>query len=995
MLNLRIDNKKHTKKPNNKIGSITNRIVKTENLSVEPKVLGQAIKEGKAFMLCHLKENKASNENAININTFTLDIDNCYSIDKEKVYTNHNMSDVITHIQKIIGATPIISYTTYTGVNKENNSHRFRLIYQIENNITSKELNIFTSWLSTVLPKGMMDESCKDASRRYFATNKPDTVKIYDNSVNVSLDILKAIVDECMAEQEQQEKERQLEVQLNKEYRANIDNSIDDILNIDIVDVFNNLAADTRINAKGPNYIQYKTCPICGHKNDFTIYPATNSFNCFGGAGGIGGNVINLYATLKNISYGQAIKELQDLYNIKPSKAIEPSNALTIDKYISGDKKALETILGAIKDNRKVALFSSMGTGKTYFTVNNLYEYAKSINKTLIIVIPNVAQLENMKNKYKVPIVCGNHKYKGSDIVAVTPESLPKVTEQLGQDEYILVCDEAHENITSYAYRNGYKQNNVGLAEGKAYKTIHMTATLRTLIYNNYDSILNVNSKDKITNKINILPIAKATGDSMNQVIKYFIGLCRQVLFFNNDIKKNSIYANALNGFDGSISDDNFMIDETYINVLADTLKSGDINTSIMKSVQNGIIPADKQAILFTSTIKAGIDLKTEHKAPILLINAIDNTNIDDIIQLIGRFRDGIEVFILTKDLKENMEQIRADFNTTYNSLLDIALYNLKYVKENPITYEMFKDGYIKDFCIEKQEENFIINKQALTHKAYKTFCKTLNKDYRLLINELQEQQAFNIDGDINTYNIEINDKDTTIKEVLKASKEEKEAIKEECISTLLNADISQIKSIYEPLKLDINIPNSKVENIQDIKIKTVNGEIIEAYNTLKTVDKKLDTLVQEVTETLNIDNAEGLVKVLKTPKKELKKELEQVQTIKVNRAIKEVGVDTYLKNRKAKTSIEMVQAKIIKELEPIIDKRGRVTNKVIINLAITLIKEGYIINANSKKYLNTELDIKVREKALSKVIEQVKTKVNIMFNFRDNKGLISRIKYE
>ena len=61
---------------------------------------------------------------------------------------------------------------------------------------------------------------------------------------------------------------------------------------------------------KKTGHVLMGCCPFHNEKSpSFAIYPETNTWNCFAGCGG--GDVITFYQKLKNVSFAEAVEELQ------------------------------------------------------------------------------------------------------------------------------------------------------------------------------------------------------------------------------------------------------------------------------------------------------------------------------------------------------------------------------------------------------------------------------------------------------------------------------------------------------------------------------------------------------------------------------------------------------------------------------------------------------------------------------------------------------------
>ena len=88
------------------------------------------------------------------------------------------------------------------------------------------------------------------------------------------------------------------------------------------VDMLELARRDTGETGKaGGGYVAFKTCPLCGHKDCFRVYPQTNTCACFGGSNGdrkagrqaAGGSVLDYLQARHGGNITEAVKELHAL----------------------------------------------------------------------------------------------------------------------------------------------------------------------------------------------------------------------------------------------------------------------------------------------------------------------------------------------------------------------------------------------------------------------------------------------------------------------------------------------------------------------------------------------------------------------------------------------------------------------------------------------------------------------------------------------------------
>lgn len=963
-----IDNKSYEKKPKGyEAGLISNRLAKAKERSLGLVEFKEALELGKTYLSGHLKDKSKgrTKDNIHNINFFSLDVDNHYKEEKEDIYTNYTRQDAINKVEELLNIKPIMGYTTYSAMN-ENGSERFRLIYPIESSCENNELTLILEYLSNN-SGDMFDKSCKDASRMFYATNFK--VDVYEDYRALAQGKISKIIDNLKDDREiidppfKRDKKTEFDIYTN--------DITDELKQIDISDYL----LDQGIG----NIEKYKDgyrmpCPIHGGKNkNFFINYKDKAWlwKCFSKCNGDGGTIIDLHMRLNNLDTGEAIAELCDIYDINPIQSNEDNaDTYSIDNYIGQSEIARSAIIQAIKNNKKTLLTGSMGSGKTYFILNDVYDYAKKIGKTLIMVIPSVKQLENLSHNRGIDIVCQDMPvYLGSDRVATTPESLPKVIKDLEPDSYVLVADESHERYTSL-YRSGYRNKHIEEAEKNAYRSIHLTATPRLLKYDNFNKTINIQTKTAISNKITIFQVHEKLEDNMLSMVKTLIKNDMKPILFNNNKETNELFAREVEVKEkitiveyneGQV--DIFKGDEPITRQIeksiidTETIESGKKSENIAK----GKVKADLTCT--TSAVMAGIDLYTDDKA-ILIVNT-RSLAIDNLIQLIGRFRKGIEIILIVEEPKNKRKYFNLDYQILRNISNSEELANV--ANKNSKIDELLEDGLKKEARLQKINNKWIVNETEIIAEVYENWSKTIYQDIDKLKELLENQDAFKVEKiTVASFNDE---KETTMTELKKLAREERKKIIEETSKKMLELpDRDLIKVLIKDF-----------EGFED--------EDIEQYKLYFKVAKRHMEKIKIATDKLFTDG-EGRKDSVKAFRHfydntwvSIEREIEKKQARKVNKLIREHGTGFYLSNEASryKRSIDVVQAKIRDELKDIEEKQGRLSKKRLNQLANVLVKEAYIQNKYTK-ILVSDPEEKDRKKALKCLGDIVRAKVDDIY---------------
>lgn len=654
---------------------------------------------------------------------------------------------------------------------------------------------------------------------------------------------------------------------------------------------------------------------------------------------------------------------------------------LKIKDKIGQDKKATKNILEAIDRSKKLLLVAPMASGKTYLIVKDIKQMAFKDNKKVIIVIPNVKHIGSMETEYGIGAVCDGKSYGGENIVAVTPDSLPKVMAKLEKNSYYLIIDEAHEKYSSVTFRKSFK--NIPLAESQAYKTIYTTATPQNLDIETFDQVITVDRAQKLSTTATILEVDNMGIDTLKAVIQEYESMGSQTIVFNNNIKENRIIADffhdeteethqvLLENYQIEIDQDNAVYaQEQEVTVLhrAETIKASDKGTEIDNAIRNGYLPKEVDLLLTTSALKAGINIANDPEAVAIVVCKRNDFNLLDQIQSIGRFRNGLKhvVFVLLKRKDkaglqyDPLEVVRESRNRIIAKTLDLLNTNLagaQYVEE------------ICKACYADKKENGLYETDTLIAdaEAFNIWAKNLLNFPNTLRKQLLSNQAIHFkDIEVKDFNIEAGEE---LKEVLKEHKEEQAKKLKKAIQFISKLDDDRK---IEVLDYTLDQRKADIETVENMKTWHKDGNKKKLEQISRTLYK--NDLLKAFDDMATRD--------ISTINKNIRREITKI----INQDINKLGAKAYLQDV-AKGTIEIRTAKIRYELRDIEKSRGRVTQKEVNRLARILLKEDYLPDKTLKK---KDVSKMAKEKAFARAAKGLGRELKLIYNFKDGNTISS-----
>jgi KaiC/GvpD/RAD55 family RecA-like ATPase len=115
-----------------------------------------------------------------------------------------------------------------------------------------------------------------------------------------------------------------------------------------------------KLEKAGKEY-RLNPCPVCGHKDHFTIYPESNSYSSFSGCCN-GGSIIDYMVEVEGLNQGQAIEKLKQLAGVEPER--EPV------KEKPADRKEAASLIETASKNTTQYYYTRGLTDKTIKAYN-------------------------------------------------------------------------------------------------------------------------------------------------------------------------------------------------------------------------------------------------------------------------------------------------------------------------------------------------------------------------------------------------------------------------------------------------------------------------------------------------------------------------------------------------------------------------------------------------------------------------------------------------
>lgn len=617
---------------------------------------------------------------------------------------------------------------------------------------------------------------------------------------------------------------------------------------------------------------------------------------------------------------------------------------LKVEEHLSEESLS---ILNTLKDNKVVLINAPMKVGKTTFVVKNLNNYCMEKFQKLIFVIPTIAQIEQLYQRYKIPTqyTFGNAS-KSDGFIITTPDSLPKIIKQCEEMniKFILAVDEAHEEESSYNFRSSFKNIKKSMEHKLCTNIIKMSATPDNIILsqkNNYDCIINIETKNKFINakKFEIVEIDKH--DNIQSIATYLKNISKhynQIIFKIDDIKKLDSINKLL---------ENVAIlkeDEKTIYLSSKNREDNIINQNIVDDVH---IPKEFKFIGFTSLANSGIEILTQHN--VAVVNFSTRTfNFINEIQFIGRFRNGVKSYYMAIETPKEKQQLLS-YETMKELINKLAINDLDYLNKR---YEKYNFLYSIDenkselrneypfILFDSILNKYYIDEILLNDFIFKNYIKQFLNHPKNLLNKFKDHKTFIAEKYIIS---KFKEENKEISKICKEIKKSKEALKKE-EQDLLKESLKYLNSLSDK-ELSRMLTDSWDKEFLPVTLK----KHLDVWEELGEDKRKLIQDLKRYIPKLN--DVQAFRIAITTSKKDIENIFDSYKAIKLNK-IYDINPNDLI--RKRKTSLEM-KLKVTRDFMRYkgYEKHGqRITSKLLNELFEYYIDIG-ILN-KEKKFTKT-----------------------------------------
>ena len=290
------------------VGTIKNRVQKSEPIKIDIDKFVDAIESGKTFSPAIMKG--TTKNDFVEQQVFPVDID------------NNNEETPILQIQDAIDICnennlPLAFY--YPSFSHTEEKPKYRLVFILDKAITDRnERNLIMNYLCSLFEQA--DKSCVNEDRIFYGTDKK-VIKCDTTNLVKAEDILNLSPPKADKEFS------------NQNVLKNYDNELEKLKQE--FDFCNYLAErNGGIKSNNGNCVTFYKCEVCGHNEDLAYYRDTNTFKCFGANGGQCGSIIDYLMIVEKLNLKEAINKFKyELCGIerKIIKSINAKDLLSMD----------------------------------------------------------------------------------------------------------------------------------------------------------------------------------------------------------------------------------------------------------------------------------------------------------------------------------------------------------------------------------------------------------------------------------------------------------------------------------------------------------------------------------------------------------------------------------------------------------------------------------------------------------------------------------------
>ena len=597
----------------------------------------------------------------------------------------------------------------------------------------------------------------------------------------------------------------------------------------------------------------------------------------------------------------------------------------------------------------KILVDGMMSIGKTYL-INELTETYKDVDMINILVAPTQLLCEQVSNKYPIfNLVIAGCVYNGEKSIVTTPDSLPKIIENIEGKPFILYVDEAHKIIDDSLYRwNAYKNIDKYADYDNCLGQIFTTATAENLYeLFEFTTVYDLRGKNREAQELEILVVDRLDYKTKKAILNSYKDTENQTIYYNNNVKELEKLSDLLNN-ETRISKETLIHEE--INIKHEHLCSQNkkISTVAVELTKNSTIPKDIKYFGFTSAGDAGIEIYTEKVCDFIAFADKNTFTFNGEIQANGRIRTNVDKITIVVEKSDKpadkilswreYRQLELEkANKDYNKYLEFW----DYAKANDMECEVINSlinfnetrGYKNSF--EYEEGKIILNKYKLEKLIWSNYWKLVLTRPSVLLNKFKSSKTITAKKyTVREFNPVLNEHD---KKMIK-EQEEQEAQKQlekgnlcsiymkellslddDIITGLFNKDLSieENKDDYKKLTFVKDYKRTRYTSIKNLKRFNVINEL-ELYKMF--LDEKITN--KYIFELEAIENR----KVYKNLYKENK--LDLLMTKKTDRATEYYLIRKFFEDDKGKLIQDRLSSNKLRLLFEYLKENGNINKK-------------------------------------------------------------------